>query len=436
MDVGETIGQRLRRLRLEKGLSQRELAGPGVSYAYISRIEGGQRQPSLRAIRRLAHKLGVSAQYLETGSVTTTEEEREIRLSEAELRLRLSDSTEEAEDALRDVLRDAEDVGDIESATRAEIGLGLVASRAGRLEEAVEHLQRSIESSLVSPTSHPDVYITLGNTYLDLDRSEQAAELYERCLDELSGEGEGDASARVRFATHLSYALSNLGRFREAREILTDLTMRASSILDPYARIRLYWSLARLAAMEGHGQTALRNLRRAIALLEATEDTLHLARAHLLSSQILILDGQAEAAGPHLEAAERLFDLGGDARDLGAVRAHQARRAALLGDAEEAMTRAKESLELTGDAPLGSAYFALAQAHVLEGQIDEADEAFRRAVDLLGQLGYWREAVQACRAWAEALREAGRTGEAFEVLERAAELAERASAAPRALRSS
>jgi hypothetical protein len=42
--------------------------------------------------------------------------------------------------------------------------------------------------------------------------------------------------------------------------------------------------------------------------------------------------------------------------------------------------------------------------------------------------------VQACRAWADALRAEGRTAEAFEVLERAAELAERASAAPRALR--
>jgi len=36
--AGETIGQRLKRLRLETGLSQRELAAPGVSYAYISRI--------------------------------------------------------------------------------------------------------------------------------------------------------------------------------------------------------------------------------------------------------------------------------------------------------------------------------------------------------------------------------------------------------------
>ena len=89
MSAGESIGQRLRRLRLEKGLSQRELAGPGVSYAYVSRIEGGQRRPSLRAIRVLARKLGISAQYLETGSMTTSEEDREIRLSDAELRLRL-----------------------------------------------------------------------------------------------------------------------------------------------------------------------------------------------------------------------------------------------------------------------------------------------------------------------------------------------------------
>src|SRR5436853_5789401 len=37
----ESIGERLRRLRLDRGLSQRELASHGVSYAYISRIEAG-----------------------------------------------------------------------------------------------------------------------------------------------------------------------------------------------------------------------------------------------------------------------------------------------------------------------------------------------------------------------------------------------------------
>src|SRR5256714_6298687 len=120
MSAGETIGQRLRRLRLERGLPQRELAAPGVSYAYISRIEAGQRQPSVKAIRALARKLGVSAQYLETGSATTSEEDREFRLADAELRLRLGENLSEAEDALRLVLEEARDAGDVEMAARAE----------------------------------------------------------------------------------------------------------------------------------------------------------------------------------------------------------------------------------------------------------------------------------------------------------------------------
>ena len=63
----EGIAARLKRLRLDLGLSQRELAVPGVSYAYISRIEAGTRNPSVKAIRRLAEKLGVTPEYLETG---------------------------------------------------------------------------------------------------------------------------------------------------------------------------------------------------------------------------------------------------------------------------------------------------------------------------------------------------------------------------------
>ncbi len=39
-------GRRLKARRLELGLSQRELASKTVSYAYISRVEAGQRVPS------------------------------------------------------------------------------------------------------------------------------------------------------------------------------------------------------------------------------------------------------------------------------------------------------------------------------------------------------------------------------------------------------
>ncbi len=65
--VAETVGQRLKRLREKQALSQRDLARPGVSSAYVSRIEDGSRQPSVKVLRKLADALGVSVEYLETG---------------------------------------------------------------------------------------------------------------------------------------------------------------------------------------------------------------------------------------------------------------------------------------------------------------------------------------------------------------------------------
>src|SRR6266571_7346700 len=121
----ESIGRRLKRLRLERGLSQRELSSPGVSYAYISRIEAGARTPSVKALRMLAKKLGVSVEYLETGRDLRDTDERELRLADAELELRLANDTAEAERKLASVLDDATAAGDTFSALRARIALGL-----------------------------------------------------------------------------------------------------------------------------------------------------------------------------------------------------------------------------------------------------------------------------------------------------------------------
>jgi transcriptional regulator with XRE-family HTH domain len=69
----ETIGERIKRLRKERGLSQRDLSSPGISYAYISRIEANARTPSVKALRKIAGKLGVTVEHLEVGAPTPTE---------------------------------------------------------------------------------------------------------------------------------------------------------------------------------------------------------------------------------------------------------------------------------------------------------------------------------------------------------------------------
>jgi transcriptional regulator with XRE-family HTH domain len=70
----QTVGERLRSRRLELGFSQRDIAAPGVSYAYISRIEGGSRTLSVRALRVLAAKLDTAPSWLEFGESDPAEE--------------------------------------------------------------------------------------------------------------------------------------------------------------------------------------------------------------------------------------------------------------------------------------------------------------------------------------------------------------------------
>jgi transcriptional regulator with XRE-family HTH domain len=67
------IGDRVRTLRLNSGMSQRELAaevskdGTHCSYAYLSRIESGHRAPSESVLRGIARVFGTTAHELESG---------------------------------------------------------------------------------------------------------------------------------------------------------------------------------------------------------------------------------------------------------------------------------------------------------------------------------------------------------------------------------
>ncbi|TMK95576.1 MAG: helix-turn-helix domain-containing protein, partial [Actinobacteria bacterium] len=296
----ESIGARIRRLRLERGLSQRELSGPGVSYAYVSRIEAGQRDPSLKALRILARKLGVSLENLETGAGVSEAQERELRLADAELELRLGDDLRAAEQSFRALLVDARENGDTFAEARARVGLGIALLQAGEAREAAAELERALDSEAVAPEVRPDAYSALAHAYRELGMQQQAVRLLERCIEDLNARAPEDAASGALYATYLSRVLEQRGDPASARVALLEAKERLEAVGGTRTRIKLYWSLARTAAAEGRFARSLAYLRRAVALLEATEDTVELARAHLGCARMLIEEGQAEQAGPHL----------------------------------------------------------------------------------------------------------------------------------------
>lgn len=68
VDVRQTFGERVRALREERGLTQEKFAAAcRLDRTYISGIERGRRNPSLKNISRIAEKLGVTLTVLFKG---------------------------------------------------------------------------------------------------------------------------------------------------------------------------------------------------------------------------------------------------------------------------------------------------------------------------------------------------------------------------------
>lgn len=101
IDDLQALGRRVRERRTNRGLSQRDLAFDGCSYAYLSRIEAGTRQPTDQVLDVLAAKLGTTKRYLKTG------EHDPVELGLADAQLELTDLTKEERELLDHDLEEA-----------------------------------------------------------------------------------------------------------------------------------------------------------------------------------------------------------------------------------------------------------------------------------------------------------------------------------------
>ena len=65
MDVRQLFGANVRRIRLERGLSQEDFGfASGIDRTYVSGVERGIRNPSLVLAKKFAEGLGVPLHFL------------------------------------------------------------------------------------------------------------------------------------------------------------------------------------------------------------------------------------------------------------------------------------------------------------------------------------------------------------------------------------
>lgn len=90
MARNETLGQRIRRVRQERGLSLARVSGPDFSRAFLNQVELGRSQPSTRVLRVIAGRLGTEVDYLLEGRLPGVE--RELAVEKARVLLARGDA--------------------------------------------------------------------------------------------------------------------------------------------------------------------------------------------------------------------------------------------------------------------------------------------------------------------------------------------------------
>lgn len=421
VDDAAAAGRRLKEARLAAGLSQRQLAFPGCSAAYISRLEAGQRVPSLQLLRKIAARLSADEEYLATG--VARERPRPAELVEADVALRL-DELDTARELFERVLQTS---ADPRAKAEALAGLGRLAFRRGDPAQAVDSIEEALRTSPALATTSPGLVETLGKAYAAKGELESAIAVFERGAG--AAREAGDPLGQTRCEIWLANALIDSGGFGRAEELLGGALARSEDTLDPAQRARIYWSQSRLHTLKGDQDAAARLARKTLELLELGEDLYNTARAHQLLAFIAVERERGEEALDHVERGLALLGEDVSPVEVAKFRIEQARALVLLGRDDEAGAAAMAIQGLLADAEpddAGRAYTVLGDVYRHLGDRARAREIWELAVELLEHAPnpYVGEVYERLGVL---LEEEGHTEEALQMLKRAVAARQRAA---------
>jgi tetratricopeptide (TPR) repeat protein len=411
IDDPRRFGRRLKESRLKAGLSQGQLSFPGCTTAYISRLESGARVASLQLVNELAVRLNVSPQWLATGVEPLDSTVPEI--VDAEVALRLGDL-----DEARRLYSERLQPGDPARAS-ALAGLGQIAFREERIDEAVERLEQAIAARDGNLLLDPGTTETLGRAYAAQSELARASALFERALEQ-ARQAEAPVE-KLRFSVLLANCHIDRGAFGDAEQTLAGLINLAGAVRDPLVEARVFWSQSRLHVLRGESQLAARYARRALAILERTENDAYVAMAYHLLAYAEIEAGNGSDALELLGRGRALFGPQMTEREDAKFALEEARAHASCGDnaaAARAASRALELIDAIDPGDRGRAYASLGDVFLESGDRERAKMTYGMAIDLLLEHGKPYVVATAVKL-SDMLETEGDTAGALTVLRRA-----------------
>ncbi|MET9832142.1 tetratricopeptide repeat protein [Streptomyces sp. NPDC006385] len=417
-DEPEVIGRRVQQLRAERGLTQRQLAEPAYTPAYVSTLEAGRVRPSDDALRHLAGRLGVGFDELATGRPARLATDLRLRLTEAQRTLAVGEA-EAAAEQYAALLAEAREHRLVEAEAVALLGLGECGLDTGELTEARRYFERAeqVLADAPLPARAPALRGRAVSHYL-AGELRYAVYLLESTLDALNRGGLHDPDALLLLYASVIGPYMDMGAHARAAQAAEYALALAPQAGDPALVARMHRSVARTLLAEGRIAEADASLAKAAELYRQLQIRTELANCHWMRGYVHAQNGDLERAEAELREARTMLTAQRAALYTSQVAVELADVLHRRGKSAEAAALLHEVLS---DLSPERGALHSAAAHRLLGIIAEdardtetAEEHYVRALSLLERAGAAGDLADLCRLLGDLLRRTGRVEAALD----------------------
>lgn len=437
---GESVGARIRAARIDKKYTQSQLAGTDFSISYISAIERGQIQPSLRALEIIAQRLGLpSSRFfqntpisLREGSVSTpvlsgnhqhiVDMNAQVEYSILEGKILLQQKQPVEAIALLEKLRSQ--FHDPRVQMRVAIQLGQAHLDAGHVRECEIALVEAEKLALRLNDHYARMRIRyrLGLTYAAQRQFERAVEAHKLCLDMLDELQPLDPFWRFDIYYQLGLHYTQLKQDDEASVLFQQAADLAQELEQADYAQRTFGKLSQRLARENY---LYRSLFYAHKSIQEHEQRIG---ATFMADLFLHL-GQAALEKEHGYDHATLEKMAARYRDQPLLEAailitltEWQRDHNQLEQATQTAQQASALALLSGESRTAAeAQFMQSRIAYARGCVDEGDMLYEAAIKMLQRLDLRQELVDHAQAYAETLEQRGKPAEALRYMKLAFE---------------
>lgn len=357
------LGQRLRKARLARNLTQSEVAQQQFSVSYISAVERGQIRPSLGALERLSERLHVPL---------------------AEL---LRDDT----DIVIPHVPSMEKEGASEERTEIDAKLlyGRILARQGQPEKALETL-RGLPTSRLTPHQHAELLWREAYSYIELRHADEARAAVLEAIP--LAEKANDQELVERLRLELGNVFSLMHKYQlalDAYKVCKEAIDRGT-IKDPVFRFAVLFNIGSQYRALGDATTAIEFLNQAAEIGASVVNPSRLGALYGALCDSYLTAHEYDKAKLAAKQSMDNFTTADNKRMMGEVHNRLGRAFAQSGELEKATTHllkahqiAEEEQDIRG---LAESERGLTAVYVQQSRIEEAATAARHALALSQEL--------------------------------------------------